>query len=110
MATANPKKLYQGQPGTGAAATVYTALVGGAMITTISMCNTTANAAKFRLHIVPAAGAAAVGNAVFYDYSVGGNDTPVLETAIPLASGDMIQVTQTTASAITLGIFGLEVS
>lgn len=109
MATANPKKLYHGQPGT-ANATVYTAPAGGAMITTIAMCNVTANAAKFRLHIVPAAGAAGVTNALYYDFGVGGYDTPALETAIPLAAGDTIQVSQTTAGAITLLICGPEVA
>lgn len=117
-ATASPRQLYQGQPGT-SIGTLYTSPAVSANVTApsatayineIIIANVTAAAATIRIHLVPNAGAASVTNALYYDISIPANDTKILSgLSTKMGAVSTIQALQGTASAITLTISGAEV-
>src|SRR5690348_12748237 len=94
QATASPRQLYQGQPGT-AATLLYTAPALNANVTGQSstaylkelvICNTASTSATINFFVVPSGGVAGVANAFIYGLSLSGNDCRVitgLDTFIP---------------------------
>lgn len=121
-ARASYRQMYQGQPGT-AISTLYTSPNLNANVTTpsapaviksIILANTTANAATITLHNVPAGGTAAAGTQIVPGVSVAANDVKILDGLnigmnSSTTAGATIQGLQGTASAITVTISGDEV-
>jgi|GEM_PF-2143474 hypothetical protein len=117
-ATASARQMYQGQPGT-AATTLYTAPAvssnvtspsATAYITEIILTNTTATDAKITLGIVPNGSSLGVGNEIMTAVTVPANSVQYfsgLKTYMNAQS--FLSALQTTASAITLTISGVEV-
>lgn len=70
------KQLGQSALGTGAGTTVYTVPQGFRCdVQDILICNTTAGALTFRIHIVASGGSASTSNAIFYDAPIPANET-----------------------------------
>jgi hypothetical protein len=87
------KQLAQSDPVINTNTTVYTV---PALTTTLLysavVANVGAGAGKFRIFIVPSAGAAAPGNAIYFDVNVPKEDTFVANISVILETGGFIVV------------------
>jgi hypothetical protein len=112
--TPNVKRFYLGQPGT-SATTLYTAPANTANqpapyataeVKSITLANTTANAATITIGINGTAAA----NQVIPAISINGNDVKVLDGLNwALNANDTLQALQGTSGAITVTISGIEI-
>lgn len=108
MATTQ-KKMYQGQPATGAQATLYTnATALGAIIKEVIVNNTTATAATITLAVTTSGAAGAAANSILTAKSVPANDLIILALNTAMLNTDLITGAQGTASALTVTISGIE--
>lgn len=80
------------------------------VVSSISVTNVTGTAATFRIYIRVGGATAAVGNALYYDASLGANSTLVITSGLTLNATDIITVRSATGSALTFQAFGSEVS
>ena len=106
-----PKRLYQGQPGTTAAA-LYTAPSGRAgVVNRAVVCNPTAGAVALTLHAVPASGTAGPTNILFSAKSIAAGATEVLSELIGAVfeSGQSLQGLASAAASLTLTVWGSEI-
>ena len=78
------------------------------VLSTLTVCNTTATAATFRAFATTGA-AGAEGNAIAYDVSVAGNDSLFLTLGVTMDASDKLIVRSGTASALTFTAFGSEI-
>lgn len=78
------------------------------VLSTLTVCNTTATAATFRAFATTGA-AGDQGNAIAYDVSVGGSDTLCLTLGVTMDASDKLIVRSGTASALTFTAFGSEI-
>ena len=92
-----PKRLYTGQPGT-TATTLYTASGSTTTSATLTIC------------IVPSGGSQAASNQIVSALPLAGNATITFENIGMLNTGDFISALQGTTSAISLHIYGVEVT
>lgn len=105
------KRIYQGQPGTGEA-TLGSAVGAGKKqtILAIHFCNTTSSDATVSLSVVPSGSSAGAPNRIYDEITVRANSTLNLSEYIPMVAGDFISGLQGTAGAITVSVWGTEVS
>lgn len=104
-----PKKLYIGQPAT-TVGVLYTVPTGvKALVKDILLHNTTATDAVVTLHFVPSGGTVGTTNQIL-SYTVTAKDTVSIDLGGVLEAGETIQGIQTTASAVTVYVSGVEVS
>lgn len=80
------------------------------IVSTITVTNVTGTDASFRLFVVPAAGAAGIGNAVAYDTALTASSFISFTLGLTLSAGDKIVVRSGTGSALTFQAFGSELS
>lgn len=80
-----------------------------ALVYSVVVCNTSAGGGKFRVYAVPSAGAPGVGNAVYYDVNVPGNDTFTANISVTMKTGGMIYVRSDSGNH-TFTISGMEIS
>lgn len=80
------------------------------VISTLVVTNTTTSAATCRVFARIAGAAAATGNAIVYDASIGANSTVTFTLGITLAATDVLTVRTGTANALTFTAFGSEIS
>ena len=80
------------------------------IVSTLTICNTTATAATARVFARIAGAAAAASNAIVYDTSIAGNTTTALTLGITLNATDVLTVRTGTANALTFTAFGSEIS
>ena len=105
------KTLGQVAPSSTANANLFTVSADTSIIvSSISVCNTSASATTFRIFQRVGGAAAAVSNAVIYDQVVPGTTTTVIEIRMTLAAGDIITVQSGSANALTFTANGTEVS
>ena len=78
------------------------------VVSTLTVCNTTATAATFRAFATDGS-SGAEGNAIAYDVSVAGNDSANLTIGITLDASDRLIVRAGTASSLTFTAFGSEI-
>lgn len=111
MPTTTYKVLAQGAPSGTTNSDIYTVGAGKqAVISTISISNTTATAATYRIFIRVAGAAAATTNALVYDASAAANTTTALTIGVTLGATDVLTVQTGTANALTFMAFGSEIS
>ena len=96
------KILGQKNPSAAAVDTLYTVPASKeAVVSTISVANTTATAATFRLILQPSADVSAsilTKQYLAYDITVGASDSTVITIGITMATGDVIKVYGSTAT------------
>lgn len=104
------KQLAQSQPPATTDTTVYTVpALTKTLIYGIVVANVGAQKTKFRVHIVPSAGAAGADNAIYYDISVPKNDTFVANISVTMEAGGFIVVRSDNGNA-TFTISGMEIT
>lgn len=95
------KVLGQSNPAATTATTLYTVPSGKtAVISTLSVCNTAASAATFRVAVRPAGATLATVHYLAYDTTVGANDTTTITIGITLAATDVVTVYASTANLV----------
>lgn len=95
------KILGQVNPSATTATTLYTVPSGKtAVISTLSVCNTAASAATFRVAVRPAGATLATVHYLAYDTTVGANDTTTITIGITLAATDVVTVYASTANLV----------
>ena len=96
------KILGQSNPAATTVTTLYTVAASKeAVISTISVANTTATAATFRLILQPSADVSATiltKQYLAYDITVGASDSTVITIGLTMATGDAIKVYGSTAT------------
>jgi hypothetical protein len=104
------KILGQARPLNTSNADLITVSAGDAeVISTITVCNTTASAATYRVFARITGASAAEGNALAYDVAIAANDTVALTLGCTLAATDVLTVRSSVASALTFTAFGSEI-
>lgn len=104
------KVLGQSAPSGTTNVDAYTVPAGrAAVISTISITNTTATAATARIFVRVAGATAATSNAIVYDGSFAANSATALTLGITVAATDVVTVQTGTANALTFQIFGSEI-
>jgi hypothetical protein len=105
------KILGQSSPAATTVTTLYTVpSAKEAVISTISVANTTATAATFRLILQPSADVSATiltKQYLAYDITVGASDSTVITIGLTMATGDAIKVYSSTAT-VAFQAFGDE--
>lgn len=104
------KVLGQVNPAATTLTTLYT--VPAATTTTVSsvvVCNQAASAGTFRISIQVAAAADNAKQYLYYDQSVGANDTFVATVGITLGATDVVKVYASSTSQ-SFSLFGVEVT
>lgn len=95
------KVLGQINPAATTATTLYTVPASkSAVISTLSICNTAASSANYRVAIRPAGAALATVHYLAYDVTVAANDTTALTLGITLATTDVVTVYASTANLV----------
>lgn len=90
---------------------VYT--VPGATSATISsilVCNRTGSAVTFRISFAPAGAVDATSQYGYYDVSVSDADTVGLTIGVTLATTDVLRAKASTADALTIQVFGVQIT
>lgn len=105
------KILGQSAPTDTNNATLYTVPSSTeAIVSTIVVANTTANAATFRIFVRDNGAAAAASNAIAYEASIAANSQIAFTLGLTLNAADVISVRTDTANALTFHAFGSELS
>lgn len=88
---------------------IYTPSAGTyAAVTGIFFCNTDTVERTFQLYHVNAAGSISTSNALYYDYPIATKRTFSPPTPIVLEPGQMLRGLASSASKITVTVFGIE--
>ena len=80
-----------------------------AVISTITVCNTSSAARTFRIAVRPAGAAIAAQHYVAYDVAIAANDTTALTLGLTLATTDIITVYASTTD-LTFHVYGSELT
>lgn len=104
------KVLGQVTPSATTATTLYTVPAStSAVVSTITIANTTGSNATFRIAVRPAGAALATQHYNAYDVTVGAYDTTALTLGITLATTDVLTVYAST-TGIVFHAYGSEIS
>jgi hypothetical protein len=104
------KVLGQINPTAHTANTVYTVpALTSTVLSTVTVCNQSANTATFRLAVCPSGETLAAKHFINYDTPVPGNDTVSLTLGITLAATDVLTANANTSS-VSINAFGSEIS
>lgn len=105
------KILGQQAPSTTSAITLYTVPSSTeAIVSTITVTNTTATDTTFRVFIEDSGAGASTSNALAYDAPITANSFTAFTLGLTLSAGDVITVRSGTGSALTFQAFGSELS
>ena len=103
------KILGQNTPVSNTATTLYTVpSLTNTVCSTISVCNSSANSATFRIALRPAGEALNIKHYINYDTTVAGNDSMYISLGITLATTDVITVYSSSAN-LSFSAFGSEI-
>lgn len=80
-----------------------------ATVSTVVVCNRAAGATNFRLSVAIAGAADTSAQYIFYDQAIDGNSTFTITIGMTLGATDKIRA-YTSGSAISVNIFGVEIS
>ena len=104
------KVLGQINPTANTATTVYTVpALTSTILSTVTVCNQSANTATFRLAVRPSGESLAAKHHINYDTPVPGNDTVSLTLGITLAATDVLTANANTSS-VSFNAYGSEIS
>ena len=104
------KVLGQINPTAHTANTVYTVpALTSTVLSTVTVCNQSANTATFRLAVRPSGETLAAKHYINYDTPVPGNDTVSLTLGITLAATDVLTANANTSS-VSINAYGSEIS
>jgi hypothetical protein len=104
------KVLGQINPTAHTATTVYTVpSLTSTVLSTVTVCNQSANTATFRLAVRPSGETLAAKHYINFDTPVPGNDTVSLTLGITLAATDVLTANANTSS-VSINAFGSEIS
>jgi hypothetical protein len=104
------KVLGQINPSAETPTTLYTVpSVTSAIISTINICNLSANGAQFRVAIRPAGESLATKHYIAYNTAVAANDSVALTMGITMATTDVITVYANTTT-VSFSAFGSEIT
>jgi hypothetical protein len=104
------KVLGQITPSSETPTTLYTVpAANSAIISTINICNQSANGAQFRVAIRPAGESLASKHYIAYNTGISGNDSVALTMGITLAATDVVTVYANTAT-MSFSAFGSEIT
>ena len=104
------KVLGQINPTAHTATTVYTVpSLTSTVLSTVTVCNQSANTATFRLAVRPSGETLVAKHFINYDTPVPGNDTVSLTLGITLAATDVLTANANTSS-VSINAFGSEIS
>jgi len=104
------KVLGQINPTAHTATTLYTVpALTSTVLSTVTVCNQSANTATFRLAVRPSGETLAAKHFINYDTPVPGNDTVSLTLGITLAATDVLTANANTSS-VSINAFGSEIS
>ena len=102
--------LAQLSPNANVLTTAYTVPASyTAVLSSITICNTTSSQVTFRVSIQVAAAADNVKQYLYYDLPLLGNDTFISTIGLTLNVGDILAV-QANSINVAFGIFGVEIS
>ena len=105
------KILGQSAPSTTSNANLYTVPAAtSAVVSSLTITNTTTSAATCRVFARIAGAAASAANAIVYDVSIDPNTITALTLGITLATTDVLTVQSSVANALTFTVFGSEIS
>jgi len=105
------KILGQSEPANTNNTTLYTVPASRqAIVSTLTVCNTSTNDTTFRVFVVPSGGTAGSSNAIFYDGDLVANSTISFTLGLTLGAGDFVSVRTSTAGAVSFQAFGSELS
>lgn len=79
-----------------------------AVISSITICNTTSSEAKIRVHIVPSVGGEGLSNALYYELPIPAYDTLTATLGITMATGDFIRI-YSNLENVCFQVFGSEI-
>jgi len=80
------------------------------IVSTITIANTSATAATFRIFVRDGGAAAATGNAIAYDAAIAANSQVAFTLGLTLSATDTITVQTDSANSVTFQAFGSEIS
>jgi len=104
------KVLGQSNPTANTLTTVYTVpSLTSTVLSTVTVCNQSANTATFRLAVRPSGETLAAKHYINYDTPVPANDTVSLTLGITLAATDVLSANANT-STLSFNAFGSEIS
>jgi hypothetical protein len=110
MATAYKTAQVQGTSSTGTYATLYsTPSSTEAVVSSISICNTAANNATYRIAIMGSAGTPGASEWIVYDSVVPANETIFLTVGVTLSASRFIRVSSS-ANTVAFSAFISEIS
>lgn len=101
----------QGNGVIGTAANIYTCPAATAtVVSTITICNTSATAATFTIGISTASATFQAGGYLVYQGSIAGNDTIGLTFGATLDATNCFLVASSSAATVSFSVFGSEIS
>jgi hypothetical protein len=104
------KVLGQSYPAATTPVDIYTVGAGkSAIISTLSVCNTSASAATFRVAIRPAGETLGTKHYIAYGATVTPNDTNFITIGITLAATDVITI-YSSVQGLVFNVFGTEIN
>jgi hypothetical protein len=98
----------QGTASTSTYATLYNA-PADAIISTISVCNTSASSATYRIAVMSTEGTPAAADWIVYDSTVNANDTSFLSIGMVVPSGSYMRISSS-ADTVTFSASVSEIS
>jgi hypothetical protein len=105
------KTLGQAAPASTANADIYTVpSATQAVVSSIVVCNTTAEATTFRIFQRINGAAASTANAIAYDVDIAANALVSIELKLTIDAADVISVRSATANALTFTVNGSEIA
>lgn len=109
MANLTPKSLYVGNDTASNVYTVSSSTGSYTIVKTITVCNTTAGAATFDLHILGGSGTPGNNNAIFKSFTINSYETISIDSTTVLDAGNKIYITNG-SNKCTFAISGVEYS
>ena len=104
------KVLGQSSPSATTLTTLYTAPSSTqAIVSTLTVCNTTSTATTYRIAVRPSAASIATSQYVVYDAPLPANDTVTLTLGVTLAATDVVSV-YAGAANVAFSAFGVEIT
>lgn len=113
MATSTYKRLgaAQGNGVIGTAANIYTCpSATSAVVSTITICNTSSTAATYTIGISTASATYQAAGYIVYQASIAGNDTVGLTFGTTLDATNKYLVASSSASTVSFSVFGSEIA
>ena len=110
--TITEKRLGQGQIANGSRTTLYTVPSSTTgIIKSINIANTTASPVTISIWHVPNGGSYGDSNAILKTLTIPANDFTHINTYMPMnTAGDTLQAEAGTATAITISVYGAEIT